>query len=243
MSSSNHSGPRVKHCPRISLPNAATQAPPPPRSDLPVTIDDIPMSTVTLKSDSLPSIDDIPTSTVTLKSSPLPPPPPRVAPPKKKRVPNHPSPFFDGVYGRPLFSLAPVRHFSAIPDGKSIIFHFFRKALPHELAECGSPYILIDVYENLWVAPEVFLKWREAVDSRAAKDIEKSAVRLCLTRISDEFRLYSSPQKDSLQSVKHPVPPPFSHLPMASDNKDDDEDEAFPAGDEESDPDFLPDKK
>ena len=142
------SGPRVKHCSRVSLPNTITQAPPPPRTDMP------------------PSINDIPTSTVTLKSAPLPPPPPRDAPAKKKRVPNNPSPFFDGVYGRPLFSLAPVRHYSSIPDGKSIIFNFYRKALPHEMKE-GSTYILIDVYENLWLAPEVFLKWREAVDSGA----------------------------------------------------------------------------
>ena len=107
-SSSNPSGPRVKHCQRISLPNAVTQAPPPPRSDVPL------------------SINDIPTSTVTLKSSPLP-PPPRGAPPKKKQTPANHSPFFDGVYGRPLFSLAPVHHFTSIPQGKSIIFNYFKK--------------------------------------------------------------------------------------------------------------------
>ena len=228
MSSSKPSGPRVKHSPRVSLPNIISQAPPPPRTDMP------------------PSINDIPTSMVTLKSAPLPPSPPHDAPAKKKRVPNNPSPFFDGVYGRPLFSLAPIRHFSSIPDSKSIIFHFFRKALPHELTEGGSPYILIDVFENLWVAPEVFLKWREAVDSGAAKDIEKSAVRLCLTRIGDEFRLYCSPRKDSLQSVKHPVPPPFSPLPKSTttdDDEEDEEEEAFLADDDESDSEFEPDKK
>ena len=78
-SSSKRTGPQVKHCQRISLPNTITQAPPPPRSDLP------------------PSIDSIPTSTVTLKSVPLP-PPLCGAPPKKKRTTNKLSPFFEGVY-------------------------------------------------------------------------------------------------------------------------------------------------
>ena len=110
----------------------------------------------------------------------------------------------------------------------------------------GSTYILIDVYENLWLAPEVFLKWREAIDSGAVKDVEKSAFCFCLTRIGDEFRLYCSPRKDSLQSVKHPVPPPFSPLPKSStsdDDEEDEEEEAFPADEDESDPDFEPDKK
>ena len=64
-SSSKRIGPQVKHCQWISLPNTITHAPPPPYTDLP------------------PSIDIIPTSTVTLKSDPLP-PPPCGAPPKKK---------------------------------------------------------------------------------------------------------------------------------------------------------------
>ena len=78
-SSGKRTSPQVKHCPRISLPNAVTQAPPPPRSDI-------------------PSIADIPTSIVMLKSDPLP-PPPCGAPPKKKRSSAPHSPFFDGVYG------------------------------------------------------------------------------------------------------------------------------------------------
>ena len=178
MSSPKSTGPHVKHCARVALPNAITQAPPPPRSDIP------------------PSIDIIPTSTVTLKSDPLPPPPCSV-PPKKKWSSAPRSPFFDGVYGQPLFSLAPVHHFSSIPNGKSIIFNFYRKALPHKVAE-GSSYILIDIYENLWAAPEVFLKWRQAVDTGNMKEPEKSVFRYCITRISDEFRLYYSPRKDSL---------------------------------------------
>ena len=45
--------------------------------------------------------------------------------------------------------------------------------------------------------------------------------------------------------MKHPVPPPYSPLPKATDNDDDDEDneEAFPADEDESNPDFLPSKK
>ena len=218
------SGPRVKHSPRVSLPNIISQAPPPPRTDMP------------------PSIDSIPTSTVTLKSDPLPPPPQRGAPPKKKRSTDKPSPFFDGVYGRPLFSLAPVHHFSSIPKGKSIIFNYFRKAMPHEIAE-GSSYILIDIYENLWAAPEVFLKWREAINTGAMNEPEKSAFRYCITHIGDEYRLYCSPRKDSLQSVKHPLPPPYSPFPRAK-GIHEEEEEAFSAddSDDESDPDFIPKK-
>ena len=225
-SSPNSSGPRVKHCARISLPNAITQAPPPPRTDGP------------------PSINDIPTSTVTLKTAPLP-PPPRGTPAKKKRVPNNPSPFFPGVYGRPLFTLTPVNHFSSIPDSKSIIINYYRKALPHEIVE-GSLYILVDIYENLWTAPEVFLKWREAVDSGALKEPEKAVFRYSIARIGNEFRLYCSLKKDSIASVRHPAPPPFSPLPKANENKDkekEEEEEAFPTDDDESDPDFKPDKK
>ena len=223
MSSPKSSGPRVKHCARATLPNAIMQAPPPPRSDLPT------------------SIDVIPTSTVMLKSAPLP-PPPRGAPAKKKHTLDSQSPFFPGVYGRPLFMLTPVNHFSSIPDGKSIIFNYFRKALPHEIAE-GSSYILVDVYENLWTAPEVFLKWREAVDSGVMKEPEKAAYRYSIAHIRNEYRLYCSLKKDSIASVRHPIPPPYSSFPKASD-KDDDEEEGFPADDSESDSDseFKPDK-
>ena len=94
--------------------------------------------------------------------------------------------------------------------------------------------------------PEVFLKWRQAIDSGVMKDVEKSTFRFCLTRIANKYCLYCSPRKDSLQSVKHPVPPPFSPLPKADevDNDDDDEEEeAFPADNKDNDPDFLPDKK
>ena len=108
MSSRKRTGPQVKHCPRITLPNSMTQVPPPLRSDL------------------LPSIDDIPMSTVMLKSDPLP-PPPRGVPQKKKHATASHSPFFSGVYGQVLFSLTPVHHYSAIPQGKSIILNYFRK--------------------------------------------------------------------------------------------------------------------
>ena len=217
-SSSKRTSPQIKHCLRISLPNAVTQAPPPPRSDHPPTISDIPTSNVTVKSDLLP--------------------------PKKKQSLAKKSPFFDGVYGRPLFSLAPVHHFNSIPNGKSNIFNYFRKAMPHEVAE-GSSFVLIDIYKNLWTAPEVFLKWRQAVDEGVMKEPEKSAFRYCITHIGDEFHLYCSPWKDSLQSVRHPLPPPYSPLPKANSDDNEEEEEAFPADDDddESDPDFQPNKK
>ena len=225
-SSSKCVGLQIKQCQRFSLPIAVTQAPPPPCTNAP------------------PSINDIPTSTVTLKMVPLP-PPPRGAPPKKKQSLGKQSPFFPGVYSRPLFTLTPVRHFSSIPDGKSIIFNYFRKALPHEMSE-GSTYILVDIFENLWTAPEVFLKWQEAVDAGTMKDPEKSAYRYSITRIGNEYRLYWSLKKDSIQAVHHPAPPPFTPLPkanMTNNEDDEEEEEAFPADDSENDPDFLPGKK
>ena len=118
--------------------------------------------------------------------------------------------------------------------------------MPHEATE-GSSYILIDIFENLWAAPEVFLKWRQAIDEGALKEPEKSAFRYCITCIGDEYRLYCSPRKDSLQSVKHPLPPPYSPFPKAVDNhEEEEEEEAFPVdndSDDESDPDFEPNKK
>ena len=195
-SSPNSTGPRVKHCVRVALPSTITQAPPPPHTDVPPTINDIPMTTVTLK------------------AAPLP-PPPCGAPAKKKRSLIKQSPFFLGVYGRPLFTLTPVHHYSSIPDGNSIIFNYFRKALPHELEEGGSSYILVDIYENLWSAPDVFLKWREAVDSGVMKEPEKAVYRYSIAWIGNEFQLYCSLKKDSIGSVRHSAPPPFSPLPKA----------------------------
>ena len=109
----------------------------------------------------------------------------------------------------------------------------------------GSSYILVDIFENLWTAPEVFLKWRQAVDTSAMKDPEKSAYRYSIMQIRDKYQLYWSLKKDSIQAVCHPAPPPYSPLPKASELDDDNEEEAFPADDDdkESNPDFLPDKK
>ena len=208
------------------------QAPPPPHTDLP------------------PSINNIPTSMVMMKLATLP-PPPCGAPLKKKHSPGKQTPFFDGIYGHPLFSLTPVNHFSVIPQGKSIIFNYYRKALPHEAVE-GSSYILVDIFKNLWSAPEVFLKWRQAVDSGVLKEPEKSTLRFCITHIGDEYWLYSSLCRDSLQVIKHPLPSPYSPLPKADKDEDDNDDdkeeeEAFPTDDDkddnESDPDFIPNKK
>ena len=54
MSSRKYTGPQVKHCTRITLPNSMMQAPPPLHTDLPPLINNIPMSTVMLKTDPLP---------------------------------------------------------------------------------------------------------------------------------------------------------------------------------------------
>ena len=224
-SSTKTTGPHIKHCQWITLPNTMSQAPPPPCTDLPATI------------------DDILTSIVTLKSAPL--PPPHGTSPKKKHSLGKQSPFFPSIYRRPLFTLTPVNHFSAIPQGKSIIFNYYRKALPHEVSE-GSSYILVDIFENLWTTPEVFLKWRQVVDVSAMKEPKKSVYHFSITHICEEYWLYWSLKKDSIQSVRHPAPPPYSPLPKADSNDEDnneEEEEAFPADDDKSDSDFKPNKK
>lgn len=139
-----------------------------------------------------------------------------------------------------------MHHYSTIPQGKSILFNYFRKALPHEVAE-GSSYVLVDIYDNLWSAPEVFLKWCQAVDSGMMKEPEKSTYHFCITHVGDEYRLYYSLKRDSLQVVHHPVPPPYSPFPKAGSNEDSEEEEEedpFPADEEDEcekkDPDFIP---
>ena len=211
MSSANSTGPRVKHVPRITVPSII---PPPPASssDKPITIDDIPTSIVTLK-----------------LVPPL---------PSRKRARSRQSPFYDGVYRRLLFSLTPVFHYSAIPQGKSILFHYFRKAFPHEIQE-GSSFILVDINDNLWVAPEVFLKWRQVVEVGSMKELNLSEYCLCISHIGSEYRLYYSLRRDSYKNVKHPAPLPFAPLPV----DDNEEEEAFPPDNKESDPDFQPNKK
>ena len=218
MSSGKLTGPHVKHMPRIAVPSVI----PPPldtKQDKPITIGNIPTTTVTLKSDppcsSSPSI------------------------PSRKHALGKQSPFYDGVYRRLLFSLTPVFHYSAIPQGKSILFHYFRKAFPHEIQE-GSSFILVDINDNLWVAPEVFLKWQQAVEAGSMKELNLAEYQLCISHIGSEYRLYYSLQRDSYKSVKHPAPLPYAPLPTAA--EEDEEEEAFPVDNDENDPDFKPDK-
>ena len=215
MSSAKLTGPQVKHCQRITIPSTIPP-PPPSTSDKPITIDDIPVSTVTLKSDPPPSL-------LTRKC------------PARGKC----SPFFNGVYGRLLFSLMPAYHYSAIPQGKSILFHYFRKAFPHEVVE-GSSYILVDINDNLWVAPEVFLKWRQAIEAGNMKELDLNIYQLCILHIGTEYCLYYLLWKDSFKNVYHPAPPPYSPLSVGDDEE---EEEAFLADEDEDDPDFLPNKK
>ena len=122
---------------------------------------------------------------------PLPSPialPPVASPlPKKKSVPSHP--FISSVVGKLYFSLTPVHHYFSIPHGKSIIISNFRKALPHEKVESGS-YVLTNAFDGLWLAPEVFDKWREAVESRTVPELDLTTNRLSLAHIGLEFSLY-----------------------------------------------------
>ena len=176
------------------------------------------------------TINDIPTTTVTVKSDP----PPCSSTPSRKHARGKQSPFFDVVYGRLLFSLTPVFHYSAIPQGKSILFNYFRKAFPHEIQE-GSSYILVDINDNLWIAPEVFLKWQQAVEAGSMKELNLSDYWLCISHIGSEYRLYYSLQRESYKAVQHPTPPPYSPLPVAVAENEEEEEEAFPADDDDSD--------
>ena len=120
-------------------------------------------------------------------------------------------------------------------QGKSILFHYFRKEFPHEIQE-GSSYILVDINDNLWVALEVFLKWQQAVEAGSMKELNLSNYWLCISHISSEYRLYYSLWRDSFKAVHHPALPPYKPLSLANSKE-----EAFPA-DDDDDPDFFPNK-
>ena len=158
-------------------------------------------------------IDKIPTSIVVKKKKT---PANSSAVPQKKVQPS--SPFLDGVVGKLYFSLAPVHSFVDIPTGKSLIIHSFRKALLHE--RMHGAYILVDAFENLWSAPEVFLKWRENVDAGAMKELDLNTYQLSLGRNGEELHLYTSLWCDSYKAVQHPAPPPITFTSN--------EEEAFP---------------
>ena len=137
-----------------------------------------------------------------------------------------------------LFSITLVHHYSAIPQGKSIIFNYFQKALPHKVME-GSSYVLMDIYENLWTTPEVFLKWRQAVNSRAMKKHEKSTYQYSITHIGDKYWLYYHLGRHT-SCCASSCSPSFSPLPKGCDEEED----PFPADEEnkweKKDPDFIP---
>ena len=99
----------------------------------------------------------------------------------------------------------------------------------------GSSFILVDIFDNLWVAPEVFLKWQKAVDRGSVNDVDLGVYHLCISHIGSEFCIYYSLWREAYKAVHHPAPPPFSPLP-ASFSK---EDEAFPP---DEDPNFSPTK-
>ena len=102
--------------------------------------------------------------------------------------------------------------------------------------------MLVDIYENLWSAPDVFLKWHQAVNSGAMKEPEKSTYHYSITHIDDEYWLYYSLKRDSLQVVRHPVPPPYCPLPKGASEEDSEEEKKFPTASkdehEKKDPDF-----
>ena len=165
-------------------------------------------------------INKIPTSKVTKKKVPA----KSSAVPRKKVQPT--SPFLDSIVRKLYFSLTPIHSFVDIPSGKSIIIHSFRKSLPHE--RVNGAYILIDAFDNLWSAPEVFLKWRENVDGGAMKELDLNTYWLSIGRNGEEFHLYTSLWRDSYKAVQHPAPP---HVTFTSN-----EEEAFPPdSDEDSD--------
>ena len=171
-----------------------------------------------------------PRSTVQVVNS-LPPPPPLSALPpiasplpKKKSVPSHP--FINGVVGKVYFSLTPVHHYFSIPIGKSIIICNFQKALPHEKAESSS-YVLMDTFDGLWLAPEVFDKWCKAVESGAISELDMSTNRLSLACIGSEFRLYVSLKRNSYKDLTQPAPAPYAPLCAAVSNKEEEEEETL----------------
>ena len=66
------------------------------------------------------------------------------------------------------------------------------------------------------------------------KEPKKNTYYFCITHIGDEYWLYYSLKRDSLQVVHHPVPPPFTPFPKgACEEEEEEEEEAFPLVDEE----------
>ena len=179
----------------------------------------------------------------------IPPPPllsasPSVSSPlvTKKPAPSHL--FINRVVGKLYFSLTPVHHYFSIPHGKSIIICNFRKALPHEKVESSS-YVLMDTFDGLWLAPEVFDKWRKAVKSHAVPELDLTTNRLLLACIGSEFRLYVSLKRNSYKDLTRPAPAPYTPLCVAVSNKEEEEEEAFPNANsederEKKDPNYSP---
>lgn len=152
-----------------------------------------------------------PTSTVTLKK--------KLSTPRKKVAPASSSnPFLNGILGKLYFSLAQIHSYVDIPEGKSIIISHFRKSLPHKRVEVGS-YILEDTFNNLWSAPEVFLKWHKDIDTSAIKELDINTYWISLAWVDNEYCLYTSLQRDSYKTVLHPAVLPTSHPPTVKRKK------------------------
>ena len=179
----------------------------------------------------------------------IPPPPPLNALPpiasplpKKKSLLSHP--FINRVVGKLYFSLTPVYHYFSIPIGKSIIITNFQKALPHEKAETGT-YVLTDTLEGLWIAPDVFDKWHNAVEEGTIPELDMNTNRLSLAHIGSEFQLYVSLKRNSYKDLTQPAPAPYVPLCAAvSNEEEEEEEEVFPAVSKDEckkkDPDFFP---
>ena len=230
--SNNRTGPQVKHCACIALPLSNEKEedselfpchPPPP-----VTNKSVP-------SGPSPSpcglIQDIPSSGTCLKPEFI----SLLEPPKKKVNNNIHPPFIKGQLGTIIFLPGFIRNCQEIPIGASLIIHNFRK--PYKFEHAKTRYVLIDAYGTKWTSPETFNLWRECVESGEEKEFDQRINRLSIVRLPSCFVITSSICKNKISEQIHPIQMP------GGTQADPEEMEAFPADNNESDPDFMPDKK
>ena len=98
----------------------------------------------------------------------------------------------------------------------------------YKFEPCFSKYVLIDPIGNKWEVPEVFIQWRNCVETKMLEDLDLSKTRLAIVRYGNTFKLCTSDKKSKYQSQTHFVP----SIERADEDKR-----------EKKDPDYIPPKE
>ena len=230
--SNNRTGPRVKQCAHIALP-------PPPKDDNgemipcqpppPIIVKSVPSGPFPMQHD---PIQDIPSSGICLKPEFV----SLLEPPAyKKKIESHGT-LIKGQLGSIFFAPGFVRKCEEIPVGFSLIINTFRK--PFHFEHAKTKYVLVDPFGEKWTSPETFNLWHECIEKGEAKEIDAKLYRLLLVRLPKYFALSTSLRKNKYSEQIHTI-----RMPGSGDEGDIEEEEAFPADDDENDSDFQPNKK